>query len=175
MGDPDEEHVSAEDILTGVHAILDLAEAAAILAGPAAEGVVSAIEPFSGIIGIIEMVAETLKAMETEERGAGYRGTAYASVYAALGHSLGAPSGGSSLNEDQTKLDHEAWDKAVSGANSQMSDQKNKNRMLLRIAKDGGDGSATIQNIYNHLCDNSGDGDLEQAYSSLSFGSPILA
>src|SRR5215471_1972223 len=122
------------------------------------------------------MVANAIKAMETEERGAGYRGTADGTVYGALGK--GTPSAtcsGSLGGEDQDKLDQDAFDKGAREAASSMSDTVSRNRVLVRIAKDGGDPGVTVNRLYQALCASSDDRQLAQAYSSLSWPDPICA
>lgn len=167
--------VSAEDIMTGAHALTTTAEVIEIF-GVLPETLAVWVEPIGGVLEVIEMVTNVIKAMETEERGAGYRGTAYGTVYGALGK--GTPSAtcsGSLGGEDQDKLDQAAFDKGASEAASRMSDTVSRNRVLVRIAKDGGDPRVTVNNIYQALCANSDDDQLAKAYSSLSWPDPICA
>lgn len=167
--------ITADDILHGAKAIQTLAEAMEIF-GKFPESLAPWVEPIGGVIDVIEMVINVIKAMETEERGAGYRGAAYGTVYAALG--MGTPSAtcsGSLMGADQDRLDQEAFDKAASEAAATMSDAVSRNRVLVRIAKDGGDPGTTVNNIYQALCASSDDSQLAQAYASLPWPGPVCA
>src|SRR6516162_4122576 len=81
--------VTADDILNGAHALTTAAEVSEIF-GTLPESLGAWVEPVGGVLNVIGMVVNTIQALETEERGAGYRGTAYGLVYGALG--MGTPS-----------------------------------------------------------------------------------
>ncbi len=166
--------VTADDILNGAHALTTAGEVLEIF-GTLPESLGAWVEPVGGVLQIVSMVVNTLEALETEERGAGYRGTAYGLVYGALG--MGTPSAtcaGSLKGADQDKLDQDAFDKGASQAASSMSDTVSRNRVLVRIAKDGGDPSITVNSLYQALC-GSDDKELAAAYSSLPWPNPVCA
>ena len=167
--------VTAEDIMNGAHALTTGGEVLEIF-GQLPESLGAWVEPVGGVLQVITMVVNVIKALETEERGAGYRGTAYGLVYGALG--MGTPSAtcsGSLQGADQDKLDQDAFDKGASEAASSMGDTVSRNRVLVRIAKDGGDAGVTVNSLYQALCTSSDDKDLARAYSSLPWPNPVCA
>ena len=177
MSDDDSgnEQVSPDDIMNGAHALTTAGEVLEIF-GQLPETLGAWVEPIGGVLQVITAVINVIKAMETEERGAGYRGTAYGLVYGAL--AMGAPSAtcsGSLQGADQDTLDQQAFDQGASEAAGQMSDTVSRNRVLVRIAKDGGDPSVTVNGLYQALCAGSDDTQLAQAYSSLSWPNPVCA
>jgi hypothetical protein len=169
-----DEQVTPEDIMNGAHALTTAGELLEIF-GQLPESLGAWVEPVGGVLQVITMVVNVIKALETEERGAGYRGTAYGLVYGALG--MGTPSAtcsGSLQGADQDKLDQDAFDKGASEAASSMGDTVSRNRVLVRIAKDGDPGT-TVNSLYQALCASSDDGALAQAYSSLPWPAPVCA
>ncbi len=171
--------VSADDIMDGAHVVSTVAELLEIFGKfpDFAEALAPWAEPVGGVLAVVTSVIETIKAMETEERGAGYRGTAYGLVYGALG--MGTPSAtcsGSLGGPDQDKLDQDAFNKGASeGAAKGAGDPVTHNRILVRIAKDGGDPAPTVNALYQALCAISDDNQLAQAYSSLGWPTPVCA
>jgi hypothetical protein len=167
--------VTADDILNGAHALTTAAEVLEIF-GTLPESLGAWVEPVGGVLQVISMVTNTIQALEVEERGAGYRGTAYGLVYGALG--MGTPSAtcsGSGQGAGQDQLDQAAFDKGASDAASSMGDIVSRNRVLVRIAKDGGDPRISVNTLYQALCASSDDGPLAQAYSSLPWPAPVCA
>ena len=167
--------VTADDILNGAHALTTAAEVLEIF-GTLPESLGAWVEPVGGVLNVIGMVVNTIQALETEERGAGYRGTAYGLVYGALG--MGTPSAtcsGSLKGADQDKLDQDAFDKGASQAANSIGDTVSRNRVLVRIAKDGGDPGVTVNNLYQALCAGSDDQALAAAYTSLPWPNPVCA
>jgi hypothetical protein len=71
--------VTAEDIMNGAHALTTAGEVLEIF-GTLPETLGVWVEPVGGVLQVITMVVNVVKALETEERGAGYRGTAYGSL-----------------------------------------------------------------------------------------------
>jgi hypothetical protein len=174
-GAADGHGVTAEDIMNGSHALLTAAELLELF-GTCPEALAVWVEPIDGVITIIEMVYNTIKAMETEERGAGFRGTAYGTVYGALG--MGVPSAmcsGSIKGHEQDQLDQKAFDEGAREAVSKVSDAVSKNRVIVRIAQDGNDPGKTVNAIYQHLCSESGDRELAMAYDNLAWPGPVCA
>jgi hypothetical protein len=166
--------ITADDIITGAHALTTVAELAEIF-GQLPETLGVWVEPIDGVILIVDMVFNVIKALETQERGAGYRGTAYGTVYGALG--MGVPSAtcsGSDSGAEQDQLNQKAFDEGASEAYGKMSDTVSRNRVLVRIAHDGDPGT-TVTNIYQHLCSESDDHALAMAYSSLPWPGPVCA
>src|SRR5690242_11647590 len=118
---PEEIEQKKQMIETGqlvVHSVAELTEIFGVL--PEALG--AWVEPVSGVVMVVEMVINVIKAMETEERGAGHRGTAYGMMYGALG--MGVPQHtcqGSDQGPDQDKLDTDAWNKGATEAYNHVS------------------------------------------------------
>lgn len=166
--------ITVDDIMNGAHVLSTAAELAEIF-GKVPEALGAWVEPIGGIITVIDMIINVIKALETEERGAGYRGTAYGTVYGALG--MGTPSvtcSGSLQGHDRDELDQKAFDQGASESASLMSNAVNKNRVLVRIAVDGDPGT-TVNKIYQQLCADSDDHQLAQAYENLSWPGPVCA
>jgi hypothetical protein len=167
--------VTADDILLGLHALSTAGELLEIF-GKFPEALEDWVQPVGGVLMVISMLINTIAALETEERGAGYRGTAYGLVYGALG--MGTPSAtcsGSLGGADQDTLNQDAFNKAASEAANQMSDTVSRNRVLVRIEKDLGDPGVTVNCLYQALCANSDDTQLAAAYSSLPWPNPVCA
>jgi hypothetical protein len=167
-------------VLDGVHTVVDLAEAGAYVAGEAGEIVLTAIEPVSALLLTIEMFWETLRAMETEERGCGRRAWCYTILYAAL--NMGTPPEptftGSLAGEDQDRLDKQAWDEGVNDGQRALTNGATgvalRNKVLLRVAHDG-DPAATLNGLWHAACAAADDSQLAAAYSSLSWPQPTGA
>lgn len=121
----------------------------------------------------IESAYYTIKAMEVEERGAGYRGLAYGMMYGALG--MGTPShtvAESDSGAEQQRISQEAWNKGASEGAASMYDPVNRNHMIVRIASDGNDPHKTLNLVFQELCRGSDDRRLAEAYDSLSWPGP---
>jgi hypothetical protein len=166
--------ITVDDIINGAHALTTAADVAEIF-GKIPETLGVWVEPIDGVILIIDMVFNVIKALGTQERGAGYRGTAYGTVYGALG--MGVPSAtcsGSDSGADQDQLNQKAFDEGASEAYGKMNDTVSMNRVLVRVAMDGDPGT-TVTKIYQHLCSESDDKSLADAYSPLPWPGPICA
>jgi hypothetical protein len=176
----DQPPVSADDIINGAHVVTTVAELLDIFGKfpQFAESLAPFAEPAGGILVVITSVIQVIKAMGTEERGAGYRGTAYGLVYGALG--MGTPSAtcsGSDNGPDQDKLNQDAFNKGASeGAAKGSGDPITHNRILCRIALAKNDPQPTVVAIYQALCAGSDDKALSDAYSdALSWPAPVCA
>jgi hypothetical protein len=130
------------------------------------------------------MLLQLITAIETEERGVAMRAWCYSVIYDALG--MGAPPtpafSGSDKGEDQDATDREWWLDACGEARKQLADGKDgvalRNRVMLVIAKCGGDPSAAVDELWAAACRKSGDdtgGGLLGAYPSLSWPDPTGA
>ncbi len=130
------------------------------------------------------MLLAVVKAIETEQRGARMRSWCYTVVYDAMG--LGSPPeptfSGSDGGPDQDALDQQWWDDARKQAEGQLADGQNgtalRNRVLLVIAKCGGDPSSAVTELRAAACRNSGDdgqAGLLAVYPQLSWPSPTGA
>lgn len=169
------------DILEGHETLETLEKAVELLKGiagdaEALESVSEGIEPVGAILMVIGMVWNTIKAMETEERGCGMRGWCYGIMYAAM--DMGTPSGncsGSLQGDDQDTLDNQAFNQGAADGAAQGADPKVRNRLLLRIAKDGGDPGTTLSALWQNACENAEESQLAEAYGSLPWPGPLCA
>jgi hypothetical protein len=191
------------EILEGASAIVDLAGAKGILRafgvaavvdkqyaalfelatafGEALEGELS---PVGWFTQPLKMLLEVIKAIETEERGASMRSWCYTVVYDAMG--MGSPPeptfSGSLGGPDQDALDQKWWDDARKEAEEQLADGQNgvalRNRVMLVIAKCGGDPASAVTELWAAACRKSGDdgaAGLLAAYPQLSWPQPTGA
>ena len=191
------------ELLDGVSTIADLAGAKGILRafgvaavvdeqygalselamafGEALEGEVSPVNWFTQPL---KMLLAVIKALETEERGAAMRSWCYTVVYDALG--MGSPPepafSGSLGGPDQDALDQKWWDDARTRAAEQLADGQDgvalRNRVMLLIAKCGGDASSAVTELWAAACRKSGDdgaAGLLAAYPQLSWPEPTGA
>jgi hypothetical protein len=191
------------EIVEGVSAIADLAAAKGILRACSVAGVVDKqysalseltsafsealggeLSPVSWFLQPLKMLLAVIKAIETEERGAAMRSWCYTVVYDALG--MGSPPeptfSGSDQGPDQDVIDHQWWDDARKQAEGQLADGQNgtalRNRVMLVIAKCGGDPSAAVTELWAAACRNSGDdgqAGLLAAFPQLSWPAPTGA
>ncbi len=138
------------------------------------EAIEGEIDPTEWVKMWFEMVLSVIKALETEERGAYYRGWCYTVVYGAL--DLGTPPeptfSGSLRGADQDDLDRQGWRDGVSTAGAQLADGASgtslRNRVLLRVAKNGsGNPQATLREMYIAACEHTDDKDLRRAYEDI--------
>jgi hypothetical protein len=191
------------ELLDGVSAIADLAGAKGVLRafgvaavvdqeygalselamafGEALEGELSPVNWFTQPL---KMLLAVIKAIETEERGTAMRSWCYTVVYDALG--MGSPPepafSGSLGGPDQDALDQEWWDDARKTAEEQVADGQDgvalRNRVILVIAKCGGDASSAVTELWAAACRKSGDdgsAGLLAAYPRLSWPEPTGA
>jgi hypothetical protein len=170
-------------ILSGVHKIADVAEAAAYVAGDAGEAVLGAIEPVNVILLAIELFTQVIKATETEEHGCKMRGWCYAALYGAL--NMGTPPEptfqGSLAGPEQDQLDQQWWDQGVAEGQQDLANGTNgvtlSNKLLLRVAYDGNNPATTLNGLWQACCAQSEvDGQqLAAAYPSLNWPQPTGA
>jgi hypothetical protein len=191
------------EFVEGVSAIADLAAAQGILrafsvaavvdkqygaltelASAFGEALEGELSPASWFLQPLKMLLAVIKAIETEERGAAMRSWCYTVVYDALGMSSPPePTFSGSLGgADQDALDQRWWDDTRKQAEGQLSDGQNgtalRNRVMLVIAKCGGDGSSAVTELWAAACRNSGDdgqAGLLAAYPQLSWPAPTGA
>jgi hypothetical protein len=175
----DQPPVSADDIISGAHVVSTVAELLEIFGKfpQFAESLAPFAEPVDGVLAVLESIIQTIKAMGTEERGAGYRGTAYGLVYGALG--MGTPSAscsGSLGGLDQDTLNQNAFNSGASqGAAKGSNDSVTHNRILVRAAMNNGDPQPTVNAIYQAVCAASDDHQLAEAYPNLNWPQPVCA
>jgi len=168
------------EALEGLHKIVDMAEAAAYLAGDAGEVALEAIEPVSAVLLTIELFTNVIQAMETEERGCSMRGWCYSVLYGAL--AMGTPPEptfqGSLAGPDQDQLDHQGWDQGVADGQQELANGTDgvalSNKLLLRVAHDG-DPAITVNALWQACCAKTGDTQLAQAYPNLNWPQPTGA
>jgi hypothetical protein len=163
--------ITFDDVVSGGHAITTVAEVMEIF-GLLGETLGPWVSPVGWLLEFAEMIIHMVQAFETEQRGAGYRGTSYGMLYGALG--MGTPSHTceSDQGDDQTKLDQDSWDKGASEGMSKMGDTASRNRVMVRIAYDGGHPQTTLNYIFQALCKSSDDDILAKAYDSLPWPGP---
>ena len=187
-------------ILEGVSAIADLVGAKGILRafGIAAvvdkeygalselamafeEALEGELSPANWFMQPLKMLLAVIEALETEERGAAMRSWCYTVVYDAMG--TGSPPeptfSGSLQGPDQDAIDQKWWDGAREKAEGQLADGENgvalRNRVMLVIAKCGGNPSSAVTELWAAACRKSGDdgnAGLLAAYRQLSWPEP---
>lgn len=177
----------AEGVLRafGVAAVVDKDYAAiSELAGALSETLKGELNPVSWFVQPLKMLLAVIKAVETEERGAAMRSWCYTVVYDAMG--MGDPPepafSGSLQGSDQDTLDKQWWNDARKEAQEQLAGGQDgtalRNRVLLVIAKCGGDPAAAVTELWAAACAKSGDdgqAGLLAAYPHLSWPDPIGA
>ena len=169
-----EEHELVERIGKG-DLILTTVEQVAELFGQLPEALAE-WTPFGWFTVPIESTYHVIKAMDTQERGAGYRGLAYGMMYGALG--MGTPSHTVQLSEsgeEERQLSQDAWNKGAAEGASAMADVVNRNHLISRIAADGHDPHRTLNEIFQELCWGSGDdggAGLAAVYDNLPWPGP---
>lgn len=167
-------YLEGKERLETLHAAQDLLEG---IAGDseALEAVADGIEPIGAILMVVGMVWNTIKAMETEERGCGMRGWCYGIMYAAMDMGVpGANCSGSLQGDDQDQLDNQAFNEGASEGAGQGEDVTIRNRLLLRIAKDG-DPATTLTALWQNACEKADESQLADAYSALPWPGPLCA
>lgn len=169
----------------GVAAVVDKQYAALFeLASAFGEALEGELSPVSWFAQPLKMLLEVIKAIETEERGAAMRSWCYTVVYDAMG--MGSPPeptfSGSLGGPDQDALDQKWWDDAAGKAGEQLADGQNgvalRNRVMLVIAKCGGDPASAVTELWAAACRKSGDdgaAGLLAAYPQLSWPQPTGA
>lgn len=191
------------ELLEGVSAIADLAGAKGVLrafgvaavvdqeygalselASAFGEALEGELSPVNWFTQPLKMLLAVIKAIETEERGAAMRSWCYTVVYDALG--MGSPPepafSGSLGGPDQDALDQKWWDDARGQAEGQLADGQDgvalRNRVMLVIAKCGGDAASAVTELWAAACRKSGDdgsAGLLAAYPRLSWPDPTGA
>jgi hypothetical protein len=191
------------EIVEGVSSIADLAEAKGILkafgiaavvdkqygalfelASAFGEALKGELSPASWFTQVLKMLLAVIKAIETEERGAAMRSWCYTVTYEAMG--MGSPPepafSGSLRGADQDTLDRDWWNDGRRHAEEQLGDGANgvalHNRVMLLIAKCGGDPGSAVTELWAEACKNSGDdggAGLLAAYPNLSWPKPTGA
>ncbi len=166
-----------DEIETGkviLHSVAELTEQFGDLLPEAIGALAEWAGPISAIVGVIEMIYETIKASGEEQQGAGYRGIAYGTVWAAL--DMGVPHhtcSGSTKGPEEDQLDTDAWNKGAGEAAAKVqSDPVARNRVVIRIAHEGGDPGRTVNAIFQELCVKGDNHLLAQLYPSLSWPGP---
>ena len=133
---PDAEYI--HEVLTGAEALSTLGEAAAIFAN--AEGALLAFEATGGLASVLSMIASLIDALNTPERICGYQGLVYGLMYTALGmgdpvQNPGWP--GKKAASDGAEYFADGIAKAKARLSGGQQGVRNKNLLLLGIAKDG--------------------------------------
>jgi len=151
------------------------------LAQTLTEAVAGEIDPKAWVEQVLNAVLHLWKAVETEERGCFLRGWCYGALYGAL--DMGEPRlpnfSGSLGGPEQDDLDRAKWLEGVSQAGTDLADGTAgvalRNKILLRIAVDGGHPGTTLRRTWQAACDAADDQALAQAYDALSWPEPIGA
>jgi hypothetical protein len=139
------------------------------------------INPLELVKMVFEMGLQGVKAMATEQRGGELRGWCYGVLYGAL--DMGSPPEptfrGSLQGPDQDELDRSSWREGVSAAQHQLADGKEgralRNKVLLRVARDGGQPATTLNAMWQATCEKTEDTQLARAYPNLSWPQPTGA
>jgi hypothetical protein len=191
------------ELLEGVSAIADLAAAKGVLrafgvaavvdqqygalselASAFGEALEGELSPVTWFVQPLKALLAVIEAIETEERGAAMRSWCYTVVYDAMG--MGSPPeptfSGSLGGPDQDALDQEWWDNSRKQAEEQLADGQDgralHNRVMLVIAKCGGDPASAVTELWAAACRKSGDdgsAGLLAAYPQLSWPQPTGA
>jgi hypothetical protein len=191
------------EFVEGVSAIADLAAAKGVLrafsvaavvdqqygalselASAFGEALGGELSPAGWFMQPLKMLLAVIKAIETEQRGARMRSWCYTVVYDAMG--MGSPPeptfSGSQQGPDQDAVDQQWWDDARKQAEGQLADGQNgtalRNRVMLVIAKCGGDPSSAVTELWAEACRTSGDdggAGLLATYPQLSWPAPTGA
>lgn len=150
-----------EDIEIGVHTLLTVGEAAAIIAH--AEGALLFLEPINAVLAPIGLAVAVWHSLEASVRAYGTMGYSYGLAYGALDMGEpGYPKGAFSLDSDETIRDKKASFAAGTGkASEQLGDGYAgvalRNRILLRTAFLGEQPASTLNEIWRAGCENAGD------------------
>jgi hypothetical protein len=153
--------VTADEIESGVHVILTLTEAAAIIAE--AEVVLVFLEPINALLMPITMAIELWHSLEASVRAYGTMGYCYGLMYGALDMSQPSyPEGAHSLDSEATMRDKQAsFGDGARKAAEQLGDGSTgvalRNRILVRTAALNSDPSATLNELWRVVCSGSGD------------------
>jgi hypothetical protein len=170
----------ALQLLNGEEPIADVMQAQELL-DTLREALEGEISPAGWATKIVEAILEVAKALETEERGCEVRGWCYAVLYGAL--DMGVPPeptfAGSLQGPEQDQLNLEYWREGVMTAQNQLQAGTDgvalRNRLLLRVAVDGGDPARTVTTLWLAACAKTADKELADAYPALSWPQPIGA
>jgi hypothetical protein len=186
-----------QEFVEGVSSIADLAKAKGILrafnvaavvdkrysalaelAGALEEALKGELSPASWFLQPLKMLLAVIKAVETPESGARMRSWCYTLVYDAMG--MGDPPepkfSGNLMGPDQDALNREWWDDAHRRAREQLNDGQSgtalRNRVMLLIAKCGGDPASAVTELWAAACRKSDDDKLLDAYPTLGWPQP---
>lgn len=188
-----------QEVVEGISSIADLAKAEGLLralnvaavvdkqysalaelAGALEEALKGELSPVAWFMQPVKMLLAVIKATETEERGAKMRSWCYTLVYDALG--MGdppQPTFRTIKGEDQAATDEEWWNEGHQSARAQLDDGQTgvalRNRVLLLIAKCGGDPAKAVTELWAAACQKSGDDEgagLLKTYDNLSWPQP---
>ena len=190
-----------QDFVEGVSSISDLARSTGILrafniagvvdhqygalaelAGAFEEALTGELSPASWFIQPVKALLAVVDAIEVEERGAGMRSWCYTVVYDAMG--MGDPPepafAGSDTGAIQDAADRKWWDAARDRAHEQLADGQSgvalRNKVLLLIAKCGGNPGTAVTELWAAACRKSGDDDrLLKTYPVLDWPQPTGA
>ncbi len=167
-------------LMNGEDEVADVKEAVGLVEAfkDALEG---ELDPAEWVEKWFEMLLVVIKAIETEERGCYMRGWCYAVLYSAL--DMGTPPEPTFANSlqgaDQDTLDRQNWDEGVSSAQKQLADGANgismRNRVLLRVARDGSRPNVTLDALWQAACEHTDDTQLARAYEHLGWPAPTGA
>lgn len=169
----------------GCAAVVDKEYAALFeLASAFGEALKGELSPITWFTQPVKMLLAVINATQTEERGAAMRSWCYTVTYDAL--EMGTPPEptftGSLGGADQDALDRQWWNDARKEAEEQLADGKKgtalRNRVLLLIAKCGGDPASAVTELWAAACKQSGDdgkAGLLAAYPNLSWPEPTGA
>ncbi|MFD3430971.1 hypothetical protein [Nocardia fluminea] len=190
-------------VIDGISTIADLAEADGILrafgvaavvdeeygalfemASALAEALEVDLSPVNWFLVPLKQLLAVITAIETEERGVAMRAWCYTTTYDAMG--MGSPPvptfSGSLGGADQDDLNRQWWNDARKQAADQLVDGQDgvalHNRVMLLIAKCGGDPSVAVTELWAAACRRSGDdghAGLLAAYPRLSWPDPTGA
>jgi len=155
------------EVLDGVHAIGDLAEAAAIVAD--AEVALAVLEPANAILTPVVMALNVFHALESKFIAYGCAGTAYGLVNGATGQgSVDYPNGGFSLEDEETIGEKQRrWAQGVAAAREQLGNGESgtalRNKLLLSTAQHESDPSQTLDIVWKSLCQ---EFDIENPYAT---------
>lgn len=188
-----------QEFVEGVSSIADLAKAQGLLralniaavvdhrynalaelTGAFAEALKGELSPAGWFLQPLKMLLAVIKAIETEEHGVAMRSWCYTVVYDAMG--MGdppEPTFRSLAGADQESTDKQWWDDAHSRAREQLDDGQSgtalRNRVLLVIAKCGGDPASAVTELWAAACrksDDDGKTSLLAAYPVLNWPQP---
>jgi hypothetical protein len=165
-------------LLNGDESVENLTEAVGLLSA-LTDAVLGEIDPAEWVEQLIKMVLEVASAVETPEKNCRILGWDYGVMYGAL--DMGSPPeptfSGNTLGPDQDALDKQAWQEGAASAQQQLANGQSgialRNKVLLRIAYDGGQPATTLLEIWKASIAKTGGPPIIQAlYDSLPWPDP---